>query len=118
MIKIKYYFDKKTSRLELLIRIPYMIILYFIRTIYRGFIIFFLAAQILYVIFKGEKNYYLSKAISLFIVYDMKATAYLFLLTDERPRLFTKEEKTIKKIERKKIKKRKTRKQNKTSKKI
>ncbi len=105
MIRIKYYFDKKTSRLELLIRIPYMIILYFIRTLYRGFIIFFLAAQIIHVIFKGEKNYYLGKAISLFIVYDMKATAYLFLLTDERPRLFTKEKEKIKKIERKKSKK-------------
>ena len=118
MLKIKYYFQKKTSRIELLIRIPYMIILYIIRTIYRSFIIFFLAAQIIHIILRGEKNFYLSRIISLFVLYDLKATAYLFLLTDERPRLFTSEKPQIKRIERKKEKqKRKIKKTKKTEKK-
>ncbi len=113
MLKISYKFEKKTSRIELLIRILYLIILYIIRTIYRGFIIFFLIAQIISIIFKGEKNKYISKVISLFVLYDLKATAYLFLLTDERPRLFTKKQVLkVKKIERKtgKTKEKKTKK--------
>lgn len=109
MLKIEYNYEKKASRIELLIRIPYMIILYFVRLLYRSFIIFFLIAQLFFIIVKGERNKTINRIIKLFLLYDMKATAYLFLITDERPRLFEKEKvKTIKKIERKKQKVKKT----------
>ncbi len=111
MFKINYNYEKKASRIELLTRIPYMIILYIVRLLYRSFIIFFLIIQFFFILIKGERNKTINKIISLFLLYDMKATAYLFLITDERPRLFEKEKtKTIKKIERKKRLKKKQKK--------
>lgn len=87
-MRVEYEFDKKAGRIELLIRLPYILVLLIVRLIFRLVAQLIFVAQLFLILFTGKRSYALSKVTAGYISYDARSMAYLFLATDKRPRLF------------------------------
>ncbi len=76
------------SRLELLVRIPYVFILCIVLSIFSCLAIIAWVVNIFSVLIRGLRSVQLTAFTAKYCDYRYKVTAYAMLVTDERPPLF------------------------------
>lgn len=86
-IEVDPPYAEKAPRLEIVYRIGYFVVYYIIAMIFS--LVFMIAwpLQILWILFLGKRQQLLQKIIRMFLKYVTEYIAYLYCLTDERPRL-------------------------------
>lgn len=84
-IKSSIAYKKRASRLELLVRIVYMIpiiVVLWIFNIMAGLAVFL---QVFNILIFGQRNRTLNDFVKTYVTYMFRIRTYLSLLTDERP---------------------------------
>jgi hypothetical protein len=89
-IKIDIPYDEKTTRVEMIYRILYCIAYCIIASILGTIISFVMLIQFLIMVITATKHEKLNHYIHVYIVWITEISAYLYLLTDERPDLIPK----------------------------
>ncbi|MBR9678161.1 MAG: DUF4389 domain-containing protein [Nanoarchaeota archaeon] len=85
MVDLKVDYDRKSSRLELFVRIVYSIILSIILGLW-GFVAgILMTVQWLVILVTGERDKWLHDHIDSYLQFLFKSNIYLSLLSDERP---------------------------------
>lgn len=85
MVNIKIDYVRKSSRMELLVRIVYSIILSIILGVWSFFAGILAFVQWLVILVTGERDKWLHDKVDGYVQFWFKSNAYLMLLTDERP---------------------------------
>lgn len=89
-IKIDVPFDEQTTRTEMVYRILYCIAYSIIASVLGTVISFVMLIQFLMMVFMAKRHEKLNHYIHVYIVWITEISAYIYMLTDERPDLIPK----------------------------
>lgn len=80
-----FTFEHDASRLELLIRIVYWILIGIVAAVYGFIATIFLIVQWLHILILGRRNQFLSDFAKGYLEYLVHVTPYMYIMTDKRP---------------------------------
>ncbi|MDO8553254.1 MAG: DUF4389 domain-containing protein [Candidatus Micrarchaeota archaeon] len=86
-VEVNPIYKEESPRLELLYRVGYFIIYYIIGMILSFLLLIAWPLQVIWILITGKRQNLLHKIIRMFTEYVTEYIAYLYCLTDERPRL-------------------------------
>jgi hypothetical protein len=85
-VRTEIQYVEKSPRLELLIRIPYCIVLHLISAFLSSAVLIVLTIiHALYILLLGKRHSTLDRLMKSIVFYGSRANYYTYLLTDERP---------------------------------
>ena len=89
-VKLDVPFKREASRIELFVRVAYLIIYYLAIFIFSIAIYITWPLQVLSILIRGKRSQTLQRVNQVYVLYATEFLVYLFTLTDERPPLMPK----------------------------
>lgn len=89
-VKIDVPFKREASRIELFVRIGYLIVYYFVALVISIAFMITWPLQVLSILIRGKRSQTLQRVNQMYVVYYTEFMIYFYTLTDERPPLFPK----------------------------